>query len=273
MRYTKLSSAVLMLTLILTSCKKDKGNQPPGNNPSSYKYLLKTIEWDNGTKATLYYNTDSTIKKIGYVNQSLGDAVDYAWSAKRVINMSYASSLYTNTLNYNNDKLISVVNTYKDLSLPNGYKFEYAYNVNGTLKELKYYTINEAGTKLITTTTYDYNASGDPQTITTTQVNNIKIVYTIDSWSQQCEFNPWVFVSASLSEYYQLYNYPVLSKLKKLPGKLTKTIKEPGMPDKVDRITDNVYTITNQRLDKTVTTLSYPGHPELDQTQTAVYNY
>jgi hypothetical protein len=273
MRYIKLSSIVVIVALILTSCKKDKDKNPPGNNPPDYKYLLKTIEWDNGTKATLYYNTDNTIKTIGYTHQNLGDVVDYAWSAKRLINMSYGSSLYTNTLNYNNDKLVSVVNAYKDLRLPNGYKFEYAYNANGTLKELKYYTINEAGAKLITTTTYIYDASGNPQTITTTQLNNIKIIYTIDSWSQECEFNPWIFISASLSEYFQLYNYPVLSKLKKLPAKLTKTVKEPGMPDKVDRITENVYTITNQRLDKTVTTLSYPGHPELDQTQTAVYTY
>lgn len=273
MRYANLSSIVLIFVLILTGCKKENDNPPPDNNPPAYKYLLKKIEWDNGTTATLSYNNDSTIKHIAYANQSAADQLYFAWSAKRAITMAYASSLYTNTLNYNNDKLVSVVNTYKDLSLPNGYKFEYAYNANGTLSELKYYTINEAGAKLVTTTTYTYNANGDPQTITTTQLNNIKIVYTIESWSQECAFNPWIFISASLSEYYQLYNYPVLSKLNKLPAKLTKTVQQPGMPDKVDRITESVYTITNKRLDKTVTTLSYPGHPELDQTQTAVYTY
>ena len=272
MRYIYLSS-IVCFALILQGCKKDQDNPPPGNNPPAYKYLLKTIEWDNGTKATLNYNSDSTIKYIAYTNQALGDAVNFAWSAKRLVNMSYASSLYMNTFNYDNGKLISVVNSYKDISSPNGYKFEYAYSSNGNLSELKYFTINEAGPQLVTTTTYDYNTNGELRTITTTQVNNIKIKYVIDTWSQECEFNPWVFISASLSEYYQLYNYPVLSKLKKLPAKLTKIVQQPGLPDKVDRVTENVYTITNQRLDKTVTALSYPGHPELDQSQTAIYSY
>ena len=273
MRYVNLSSIVLIFIFILTGCKKEKDNPPPDNNPPGYKYLLKKIEWDNGTTATLSYNNDSTIKHIAYAKQSAADQLYFAWSAKRAISMAYALSLYTNTFNYNNDKLVSVINAYKDLRLPNGYKFEYAYNANGVLSGLKYYNINEAGAKLVTTTTYDYKANGDLQTITTTQVNNVKIIYTIDAWSQECDFNPWIFIAASLSEYYQLYNYPVLSKLKKLPAKLTKTIREPGMPDKIDKITENNYTITNQRIDKAVNTFTYPGHPEFDQTQSAVYTY
>lgn len=273
MRYIHLSITILLFTIMFQSCKKDDANIPPGNNPPAYKYLLRTIEWDNGTKATVHYNPDSTIQSIAYINQSRGDALDFTWSGRKLVNLSYAASLYKNTFHYENGNLINVVNSYKDISLPNGYKFEYTYGTNGTLATLRYFAINEAGTRLVTTTQYDYKSNGDLQFITTTQTNNIKIKYSIESYSAICEFNPWTFISASLSEYYQLYNYPVLSKLKKLPAKITKTIQEPGMPDRVDKVEESVYTITSERLDKIVTTLSYPQHPELNQSQSTIFRY
>jgi hypothetical protein len=273
MRYIHLSVTVLLFTVIFQSCKKDDADLPPDNNLPVYKYLLRTIEWDNGARATVFYNNDSTIQSIAYANQSASDALNFTWSGKKLVNLSYASSLYKNTFNYDNGSLVSVVNSYKDISSPNGYKLEYSYGTNGNLATLRYFTINEAGTKLVTTSTYDYKANGDLQFITTTQTNNVKIKYNIESYSAVCEFNPWTFISASLSEYYQLYNYPVLSKLKKLPAKITKTIQQPGMPDRVDQVNESVYTITSERLDKIVTTLSYPDHPELNQSQSSIFRY
>jgi hypothetical protein len=273
MRYIYLSIAVFFFSVVLQSCKKDGADLPPVDNPPAYKFLVRTIEWDNGTIGTVQYNNDSTIKSIAYANQSSSSVVDFTWSDKKLVNMSYASSLYKNTFNYDNGKLVNVVNSYKDISSPNGYKFEYTYHSNGLLSELRYFTINEAGTKLVTTTIYDYKANGDLQHITTTQTNNVQIKYAIELNPVDCEFNPWTFISASLSEYYQLYNYPVLSKLKKLPAKITKTVQQPGQAASVDRIDNSVYTITNQRLDKIETTQSYPAHPELDQSHTTIFKY
>lgn len=273
MRYLQGSIVVCLLAMMVQGCKKDDTNQPTGNEPPAYKYLLKSIEWDNGTKATVHYNNDSTIQYMAYANAASSEVVNFTWSGKKLVNMSYASSMYTNTFNYNNGILVSVVNAYKDQRSPHGYKFEYAYGANGNLSELKYFTINEAGAKLVTTSTYDYKATGELQSITTTQTNNVKIKFTMEGYSENCEFNPWTFISPALHEWYALYNYPVLSNLKKWPVKITRTIQEPGQTDRVERIDESVYTITNQRLDKITTTVSYPRHPELNQSYNTVFSY
>ncbi|MDF2193552.1 hypothetical protein [Paraflavitalea sp. CAU 1676] len=266
---------IALSLLVFQSCKKDDDNPPPTNSPAALKHFVKTIEWDLGVTGTVSYNTDSTIKSIAYVGLGTGSQTDYTWTGKQLTTVSLATSLYKNTFTYNNGLMTRMVNEYRDLTTPSGYKYDYTYTSAGQLKEFKYSRVNEAGTTALTNTVYTYKANGDFDTVVVTQLaNNLVIKYSIDSWSAEIEIHPWLFISTTLSEYHHIYNYPVLSKLKKLPGKITQTVINPGGAPRVEKVTTMAYTISNdKRLDKTVTTLSYPGNPQLDQTQTTNFKY
>lgn len=259
----------------MMGCQKDDIDPPPpADNPPGLQYLVRSIEFDNGTVATVNYHSDSTIRDIFYTNQSAAGVVEFTWSGKQAKTVSYYASLYRDTLQYANGRLVTLTNNFKSGSMPTSYKLEYSYNPNGSLGGLQYYQTNEAGTKLISTTLYAYNANGDLAAITTTQKSNQYVIkLTIDSWSAACEINPWIFIGPGLSESYTLYNYPILRSLRKMPVKVTKTVQAVGQAAEVEKIDINTYTITNKRLDKTVTSLTYPKHPNLDQSHTTIYKY
>lgn len=265
--------SLLFPVILLSACQKDKDNPIPPGNPPTYQYLVRSMEWDNGVQATVRYHADSTIQSIVHAHQASSEVVDYTWSGKQLATMAYGSSLYKNTFYYDNGRMVKMVNASKNGSSPTGYQFEYSYGGNGKLTGLKYSTINEGGARLVNATRYDYKANGDLQAIITTQTNNIVIMYTIDSFSPEFELHPWLFIGAALSEYYVLHNYPLLNQLNKLPAKMTKTVQEPGQAPRLDKVDESVYSVANKRLDKIVATLTYPGHPEYNQTQTTLFKY
>lgn len=273
--HKQLLPLVALCALTLSSCHKDPDTTPPPSSTATKKYFAKTIEWSYGGKGTIHYNADSTIDNIAYEHDgTAGYTVDYTWNAKQLTEMAVSSSLYKNTFAYSNGLMSNMINEYKEIANPVGYKFEFSYDAGKRLTELKYFQVNELGTNLKTTSTYTYSSGGDLQSINTVQANSdFSIIYTIDSWSAECEIHPWLFVSANLGEYYQIYNYPVISSLKKLPGKMTKSIQQLGHAAVVDKITEQSYEISNKRLDKINTTFSYPAHPELNQTQWTQFKY
>ncbi|WP_276482477.1 hypothetical protein [Paraflavitalea pollutisoli] len=274
--YNKLLlSLALFSAMGITGCQKDDVDPPPPvDNPPALQFLVKSMEFDIGTVAHVRYNPDSTIHDIFYNNQSAAGQLDFTWSGKQALALSYDGSLYRDTFVYVNGRLTSLTNGWKRGTSPTSYKLDYAYNSNGSLAELNYYQTNEAGTKLIYSTTYAYHSNGDLASITSTQKSNqYKIKLTIDSWSADCEINPWLFIGPGPNEWYTLYNYPLLSTFKKLPGKITKTVQQAGQAAETEQITVNTYTITNKRLDKTATALSYPKHPNLDQSHSVIYKY
>lgn len=266
---------IALSVLALQSCKKDPDNTPPpGNEPPRLQYYAKKMEWNNGVVADITYNTDSTIKSIAYSGLGSSNQLNYTWTGKQLTSISLAASLYKNTFSYSQGLQTGMVNEYKDLTSPAGYKYEYNYAAGGRLSEFKYSTVNEAGANLITTTVYAYKSNGDLESATVTQkVNNLQIKYVIDGWSAEFELHPWLFIDATLTEYHHIYNYPILSSMNKLPVKVTQTIIQAGVPDRVEKITEATYTITNKRLDKITNVLSYPGHPELNQTQWTQFKY
>lgn len=260
--------------LVIQSCQKEHDDPPPANSPAALQYLVKSIEWDNGTVANVQYNADSTIREIAYSNQVASSVLGFDWQGKKLIAHSYDEPYSKTTYQYQREKLASMTISHNLGSTALTHRLEYAYDASGRLGELKYYKTNEAGTQLVTVSRYDYNGNGELTAISTTQSSNkVVLKHTIDAWSPECEINAWLFASPTLTEYYTLYNYPLMSMLHKLPARVTKTILEPGKAAKEEKIESISYSISNKRLDQTVTTLEYPGYPHLNQKQTAVYKY
>lgn len=273
MRNKYLTIIALTGIIGIQSCQKEHDDPPPANGPVPLQYLVKSIEWDNGTVANVQYNADSTIREIAYSNPSATGLLSFDWQGKKLTAQSYDESYYKTTYQYQQDKLVSmtIINKWSPALTT---RLEYAYDARGRLGELKYFKTNEAGTQLVTVSRYDYNGNGELTAISTTQPSNkVVLKHTIDAWSPECEINAWLFASPTLTEYYTLYNYPLLSTLHKLPARVTKTILEPGKAAKEEKIESIAYSISNKRIDQTVTTLEFPEYPHLNQTQTTVYKY
>lgn len=204
---------------------------------------------------------------------SAGGQVVYRWQDGRLSEMYDSRSLYTNRFVYDDKGRLAAINH----ASRNGqqkvtYTLEYSYAANNQLQTLKYYSVNEAGKQLKETTTYQYSANGYPEKVVTASGNNT-ITLRIESWSDRTGFDYAHFLSTSLTEHYTLYNYPFLSTLDRLPAKVTELVKTGAGPERVEQLTETDYTITNFRLDKTITRMTYPGHPDLNQQQEAVYSY
>jgi hypothetical protein len=273
----QLFTAGAFLLLLLTACQKeaDTPPPPPSNNPQGDlpPNLLKSIEWDNGLKALPHYNSDSTVSYTMFSLGSTGGQVAYEWNGKRLEAFYDDRSLYTNRFVYDDQgRLTAINNTLRQGEPKISYTLEYSYDNNNRLQTLRYYRVTEAGKQLQETNTYQYNAAGYPATIIT-QSGGSTITRRVEAYSDRLRFDYSHYLSASLSEHYSLYNYPLLRHLDRLPAKVIKLLKTGAAAEKVEQVTDITYTITNHRLDKTVTRLSYPEHPNLNQVQEAVYDY
>lgn len=266
-----LKATILSSALIFTTgCDKD---DPPGKDPEIIvpNYLLKSIEWDNGMKAEFSYN-DSLLADINYQFQTASSVTKFLWTGKKMSEMFSGESLYKNTYTYdNNGKLSVITNSSKSGTLPTSYTLEYTYQSN-RLKTLEYFRINEAGKKLQASTAYQYDNSGDLYRAVTTSDNHV-ITNTINSWSPVVSFNPLTYSATSLDENYTIYNYAVMSQTRKLPAKITRTVKIGTAAEKVEKTEEQTYTISDFRIDKVITAIKYPEMPGNDKTVEAIYKY
>jgi YD repeat-containing protein len=266
---------LLVILFALTACQKDKYNPFPIPDPKNDlpRHLLKSIAWDNGMQSLMHYNTDSTVSHITFALGSAAGQIIYTWNEGRLVEVYDDRSLYTNQYVYDDKgRLTAIRNTNRQGQLNVSYTLEYTYDANNRLQILRYYRVNEAGKQLQETTTYHYNAGGSLVKMETQSGNSI-ITRRVEAWSDRVQFAYAHFISASLNEHYSLYNYPLLSQLDRLPAKVTKLIKTGTAPEQVEQVAEIVYSISNHRIDKTVTNLTYPNHPNLNQTQDAVYTY
>lgn len=258
--------------LTIAGCRKDEDN-PPSNNPAPAKYYAQSIEWSYGARATIHYNADSTLDSIRYVSPLPGSVVDFSWTNNQMTGMAPSSSLYMTTFAYNTGLMTSLTNAYKVITSPSGYIFRFTYGAGNRLSEVKYFQVNEAGSHPTGNSTYTWSSTGELKSVTTTGVNGNILKYTIDAWSDTMDIQTWLFVGSSRNEYEAIYNYPVLSILKRLPAKITRTSQNIGEQPVVDRVLEHVYDITNKRLDKIVTTLVAPSNPGINQSYTTIFRY
>lgn len=266
-----LKAMILFYVLIsVTGCDKD---DPPGKDHEIIvpNYLLKTIEWENGMKAEFSYN-DSLIADINYQFQTTSSITKFLWSGEKMNEMFSEESLYKNTYTYdNNGRLTVITNSSKSGTLSTSYTLEYTYQSN-KLKTLEYFKINEAGKKLEASTAYQYDNSGDLYRAVTSSNGNV-ITNTITHWTPVVSFNPLTYAAVSLDENYTIYNYAVMSQTRRLPAKITRSIKIGATAEEVEKIEENTYTISDFRIDKVITAIKYPEMPNYNKTTEAVYKY
>jgi hypothetical protein len=258
---------IFLITLV--ACDKDKDpveTKLPGN-------LLKTITWDFGLSSNSVY-TDSLLQRIDFKwENSVGSTV-YNWTGKTLKEIYDDRSIYKHVYSYDNDgKLTQITNTPRSGTLPTGYVLEFEYNNTGKVDSLKYFVINEAGKKLQGASSYSYHSNGELKEVITRSGNSI-ITHTIDSYSPLVSFNPCHYINPSLDEHYTIYNYAVIRQLKqKLPAKITRVNKAGNEQPYVDNIQENVYTINNYRIEKVVSSTSYPKSPGSNSSMESVYTY
>ncbi|KAA3439696.1 hypothetical protein [Rufibacter hautae] len=280
-KISPLSGLLLLLFFLATSCdEKDKDPVPSKDLPEAghgikkqQKYLLRTVEWKSfGQTAAYTYNSDSTIKKVSQVGS--GNYIYFRYQNEALTEMALEASDYKNTYAYNPaGQMISWTRAQKQASYGSTFVFEYKYNATGTVSEMDYFKINEAGKQLVYHNVYEYSSQNLLSKVTATASNGYKVIWTIDSYSAPFDFDPWVFISHDLAEKYEIYNYPVLSRLNQLPKKITKTVIGPGQTAQVEEVVSIDFTITQEKLEKMVNTVAYPGHPELNSSYEVLYSY
>jgi len=99
------------------------------------------------------------------------------------------------------------------------------------------------------------------------------VTWTIESYSDVCDFNEWSFISTSLNEMYELYNYPVLSRLDRLPKKVVQSMQQGNAAPTVQKIIESDFTILNERLDKINSSITYPKNPNYNTSSESLFNY
>ena len=262
----------LSLFILLQGCSKDHDN-PTGNDPvPSFGDMLESVEWDKGSKETFTYNADSTLKQIVYSFGGATHSYEFTWSGKKMTAMQDNTSLYKNTYSYNGNKIYQMINAPKTGGVTGSYKMEYTYNAIGKVDQLKYFTINEAGTELKASTAYQYNAAGE-LIKSITQTGDFTITQLIGGYSGEAVFNPWIFIDFTLLENYMIFNYPVLSTMKGFPLKITRMVQVGNNPAFVDLITTNTCEISHKRINKLKIDIEDPNMPDYHVTNMARFIY
>lgn len=254
---------------MMYGCEKDEPNTP--DNPVN-KTLLRSISWDNGMEALIYYNNDTTLQKISYSFQSTSDTTVFEWNNKRLAAMYSNRSLYKNTYYYDGNNISHYINDYKNGSSPSTYKMEYAYHTNGSVARLKYFATNESGTELRSQSDYEYNNEGELIKVITTTATSV-ITHVIENYSAEFDFDPLLFVENGLFENYAIYNVPVMSRMKKYPAKIVRTVKIGNNAAYTDKIQESICDIKNKRIKTMKTFITIPGQPQYNVSVSAIFKY
>lgn len=227
MKNYRISFTLLTITILVSlfnhSCKRDEEVEPVFS--TRQEYLLKSIQWEEGTKSDFFYNQDSTINERFDRSGQRSGSTSFIWENGRMTQHLQESSLFTNLYSYSpNGQVTSIRNRYKEIQLINGYELKFQYQPNGLLAKMQYNQINEAGETLIQEAIYQYNNKELIKIQGFDKLGRLKLENSIESYSDSCDFLPWVFISISLSPLYQIYNYPVLSNMKKFPTRIVQKL-------------------------------------------------
>ncbi|WP_345026162.1 hypothetical protein [Ravibacter arvi] len=263
------------LLSFLQSCRKNEG-QPgpltPGDNAVNYGEMVRAIQWDNGLRASMLYDADSTLSRIRYSFRNVAGSTVIEWEGKRVKSMYEDESRNKNTYYYADGRISHFINSPRQATSAGGYKMEFDYKSNGQLAKLRYFVINEAGTNLKTETVYEYSSSGDLMKATTTGDNSI-VTHTIEQYSAPVDFNPLIFIEVGLYENYTVFNLPVMTRMKKYPLRIVRTVQIGNEAAYIDKIDEHICEISNRRLNKIKSTITVPKMPQYSKSVTGVFEY
>ncbi|MFT3702516.1 MAG: hypothetical protein QM802_09110 [Agriterribacter sp.] len=266
------TGVVLIVLLCSTGCRKDDNEIPGPVKDTAKRALVRSIEWDNGTTAIMEYNTDSNLVKIDYRFQNIVSTTVFNWTGKQFKEMYDDRSWYKNVFYYNGSNVSHYINTAREASIPTSYTMEYGYTPAGKLITLKHYSTDEAGTVLKASSQYQYNTQGELASVVTQSGNSV-FTHVVESFSEEINFDPLIYIEPTLSENYTIYNLPVLSSAHKLPKKIIRKVKIGTAEEFVDKIEETVFETAHKRLNKITTTITIPGMPQYTNKISAVFRY
>lgn len=269
--FTYLTIAAL-LSLLNLSCNPDEPVEPI--IPTRQHYLLKSIQWEEGTKADFFYNADSTIKERSDRSVQRSGSTRFLWENGRMTQHFQESSLFTNLYSYSaNGKITSIRNRYKEIQLTNGYELKFQYQQNGLLAKMQCNQINEAGESLILEAIYQYNNKELIKIQGFDKLGRLKIENSIEAYSDSCDFLPWVFISSSLQPLYQIYNYPVLSNMKKFPTRIVQKLYDDNGILSSNIVYTNRPVIEAYTIRELKQEIIYPENPTYNSSITGSFKY
>ncbi len=213
---------LVVVGIVLPACQRDEPTLP--ELPNQPVKLLRSIRWEGDLQTNFNYHADSSVKERIDQSGATAQKTIFTWNAGKLTEHARENSIYKNVYTYNAaGQITSIRNRYKEIPGNNGYEFQFQYQGSGFVKELTYSQINEAGTSLVSRAVYTYSPQYELQLIRSYNAAGLlQVELSIESYSAPCFINPWVFVSPGLHPLFQLYSYPVLASLKKLPA----TIKQ-----------------------------------------------
>lgn len=260
--------------LLLGSCGKNDAVPEAGTPVHNPLYLLDKVEYRNaGTTSFYTYDTDSTVLQIVRTGAQPVTALEYSYNGKQIKKSVVAGYADSTVYTYTNGYLTGELHTAPNGSGKRGYRLDYFYGTNGLLEEMREYTTDSTGEHLLFSHVYQYNIEGWPARITSTGMN---VVYTtsIHTYSEECDFESSAFTGLSgLGELSAIYNYPVLSRLRRLPGDITVTRSVEGGSPVTEKIYDITFSISNKKLNNMRTAVHYPAKAGDDTRDEWVFYY
>lgn len=260
-------SRLIPFIIVLSACSKHHDTPapapapvPPVTKPQVAKPLLDSIVWKNLATTTYFaYRADSLQDKITTVSSYVSDTVRFEYSRRQITHIAnnrlgrYSDYVYDAA-----GKIITI--TISGFSgLDGHFRFEYGYDVRGRLNTLAYYLEKGTDKRLESICAYEYGVNGLLSKITGLTPDGQNITYTIDAYTDECNFNPWTFIDpVDLSEGFEIYNLPLLQTLTRLPSKITKTITGGSDGGFTKQLTA---TLQDNNLSRAITVTQYPGTP------------
>ncbi|WP_345950402.1 hypothetical protein ABDD95_02915 [Mucilaginibacter sp. PAMB04274] len=257
MKLTRSIAALLSLLILQSSCQKST-QQPQTNtipivNVQPVGPVLKSTTWSNTATEEFTYNVDGTLKKtIGGLAASWGHTRNFTYQNGKLVGV-VKDDIKKDEIAYNTAGQIITIKEFVMSSDYHGTRLEFEYNTTGTVKAMKYMAYDEFKSVIKAQTNYDYDAQNQLQKATVTYPGQPQqqLVYTFSDYSTDVQFNPWALLSSwdLLMVDYAYYNYPVLSRLNQLPGKITrKLLVDNAVQETV--VKEFNYTIVSKQLQK-----------------------
>jgi hypothetical protein len=271
---TKTIAKFLLISLTaFTACKKDK-DAPKDPENEVPQYQLKSIIWSNGLSGNFVYN-DNKLKSIDYTYQNVSGQTIFSYSGKTFTEMYDDRSQYKNVFEYDSEgRPIKMRNIERYDVQATKYEMVFHYNSGNRIDTLRYFTYNEAGVRQRWVSGYEYNSNGDLVKVTT-KYETMTITHTIDAYSVPVSFVPWHYIETTLNENFVVYNLGIMTqfhKANKLPAKVTRIVQIGSDPSYVDKVAEDVFTVNNYKIEKVVSTISYPEMGYTSRLE-AVYSY
>lgn len=252
-----LSSSLLAILLLQTSCEKNVATADPAPSPivkvQTQGALLKSAVWSNSATEVFSYNNDGTLKQtIGGLVNAGGHTRNFSYQNGNLTEL-LKDDIKKNKFTYNAAKQISSIAEIVASDEKHGSRLDFEYNTNNSLKSMKYYEFDDLKSTLKATSVYEYDVQGLLQkaVVTYPAQPNQKLEYTFADYSNEVEFTPWAVLDfwSMLQANYTFYNYPLLSRMGKLPQKfITRLVINNNVQETKSH--EFKYTISNKQLQK-----------------------